>query len=316
MKATLDPLLTRDKTTQSDRNPPEPLVKEKSDSGASDFDDTCPNPKMYRPKTLVGSRIKSQTSQITPPKHVVRSALERRHTKASEAKTASSTAGGEAKNELIQSTEVGLSSELLPQNDPSNDKRASVLPTLKDQRTSGSSSGTHSKSKIPKMSTQVAEAKSLVTSGIADPVDSSKLRKQTRATESLKSPGNKEAKGGQALSGDLSPTKNMHMVSIKHIKEKSKEESNSLNLINQSPTSFLTRKKKCEITETNGTSCKNVSNLKRPKSIQHQGPEQKGVTPDERLETPLSESPKKGKRIQSHQSTFYARQYFNHYYTT
>lgn len=145
---------------------------------------------------------------------MVKSASESRHTAASEAKTPSSAAG--------------------------NDKTVSVLPTLKDQSTSGPSSGTGSKSKIPKRSTSGADVKSPLTPDQTSMTDasgtvvSSKLQKQPGTKESLKSQSSsfEEAKGGQALSSDISPTKTAHKAGTKHIKEKSEDDSYSINLVN------------------------------------------------------------------------------------
>ncbi|XP_044021559.1 uncharacterized protein crybg1a isoform X2 [Siniperca chuatsi] len=251
-EAKLEPL----PTTHSDENTPEPLVKEKTDSEASDFGDISATSDMYRAKSqAVGSGVRGQgTNQATPSKRGVKAAAESRHTTASGAKTPSSAAGSKAKNVTTkvkastESTKVGTSGDMPPQREHSNDKTVSMLPTLKDQSTSGSSSATGSKSKIPKRSTSDADVKSPVTSDKTSVTDASglvvtsKLQKQPKTRESLKSPvtttkpGRKpsfeEAKGMRALSGDISPTKTTHKTGTKAIKEKSDVDSDSINLVN------------------------------------------------------------------------------------
>lgn len=243
-------------TTHSDTDTPEPLVKEKTDSEASDFDDISATSDMYRAKSqVVGSGVKGQgTNQATPSKRGVKAAAESRHTTASGAKTPSSAAGSKAKNVTTkakastESTKVGTSSDMPPQREHGNDKTVSVLPTLKDQSSSGPSSATGSKSKIPKRSTSDADVKSTVTPDKTSVTDASrlvvtsKLQKQPKTKESLKSPvtttkgGRKpnfeEAKGERALSGDISPTKTTHKTGTKVNKEKSDEDSDSINLVN------------------------------------------------------------------------------------
>lgn len=238
MEVNLESFVTTDETTYSDTNTPEPLVKEKTYSGAFDVNDTSATSEM--------NRAKSQEVSSTPSKRVVKSASEGKHTAASDAKTPPSAAGSKAKTGttkdkiFIQSTEVETSNDRSPQREHSNDKTISMLPTFKDQSSSGPSSGTGSKSKIPKRSTSGVEVKSTVTPDKTAVTDSTgtvaKLQKQPRTKESLKSPGRlaglKEAKGGQTLSRDISPTKTAHKVETKHIKEKSEDASRSINLVN------------------------------------------------------------------------------------
>lgn len=247
----LETLPTTDENTHSETNTPEPIVKEKIDSEASDFDDTSD---MHRPKSqAVGSGVKGQgTNQATPSKRGVKSTSESWHTTTSGTRSPSSAAGSRTKNVTTkdktstESTKVGSPSDLPSQREHSNDKTVSMLPTLKDQSSGASSSVTGSKSKIPKRSTSDADVKSPVTPDKTSPTDASvvtsKLQKQPRTKESLKSPvtptkaGRKpsfeEAKGGKARPGDISPTKTTHKTGIKHIKEKADEDSDSFNLVN------------------------------------------------------------------------------------
>lgn len=240
MEVNLESFLTTDETPHSDTNTPESLVKEKTYSRASDFNDTSATSEM--------SRAKSQVVGSTPSKRVVKSASEGKHTAASEAKTPPAAAGSKAKNVttkdkiFIQSTEVETSNDRSPRREHSNDKTVSMLPTLKDQSTDGPSIGTGSKSKIPKRSRSGVDVNSTVTPDKTSVTDasgavvSSKLQKQPRTKVSLKSPGRlaglEEAKGGEALSRDISPTKTAHKVGTKHIKEKSEDDSRSINLVN------------------------------------------------------------------------------------
>lgn len=249
-----EPITTTDETTHSDTNTPAHLVKEKTDSEVFTFDDTSATSDMHRVKSpVVGSGTRGHGSnQATPSKRGVKAAAESRHTTVSGAKTPSSAAGSKAKNVTTKakgSTEgmkVATSSDIPPQGEHSNEKTVSMLPTLKDQSTSGPSSATGSKSKIPKRSTSDADVKSPVTpdkTSVADAsgsVATSKIQKQVRAKETLKSPvttktGRKpsfeEAKGGKALSGDISPTKTTHKTVTKPIKEKS-DDIDSVNLVN------------------------------------------------------------------------------------
>ncbi|XP_074516032.1 uncharacterized protein crybg1a isoform X3 [Sebastes fasciatus] len=249
----LEPHPTTDETTHSDTNTPEPLVKEKTDSEASDFDDTSATSDMYRAKSQAsGSGVRGQgTNQATPSKGGVKAAAESGHTTASGAKSPSSAAGNKAKNVTTkaktstESTKVGTSSDMPPQREPSNNKTVSMLPTLKDQ-SSGPSSPTASKSKIPKRLASDADVKSPVppdktAADAAGSVVTSKLQKQLKTKEALKSPvtttkvGRKqsfeEAKAGKALSGDIFPTKT-HKTGTKLIKEKPDEDSDSMNLVN------------------------------------------------------------------------------------
>lgn len=253
-EANLEPITTTDETTVSGTNTPEPVVKDKTDSEASDFDDTSVSSDMYKAKSQVlGSGLRDQeTNLATPSKRGLKATAESRHTTASGAKTPSSAAGSKAKNvttkakSCVEGTKVGTSSDTPLQREHSNEKTITKLPTLKDQSTSGSSSPATSKSKIPKRSASDVDVKSPVTPdktlGADVLVVTSKLQKQPRTKESLKSPVTttkasrkpsfEEAKGGKSVSGDISPTKTTHKTGTKLIKEKSDEDIGSVNLVN------------------------------------------------------------------------------------
>lgn len=242
--------LTTTDETHSDTDTPAQLVKEKTDSEVFGLDDTSATSDMHRVKPqVVGSGVRGQgTNQATPSKRGVKAAAESRHTTVSGTKTPSSAAGSKAKNVTTKAKgsaegmKVGTSSNILPQGEHSNEKTASMLPTLKDQ----SISATGLKSKIPKRTTSDADVKSPVTPDKTSVVDAwgsvatSKIQKQPRAKE-LKSPvtiskaGKKpsfeEAKGEKALPGDISPTKTTHKTVIKPITEKS-DDIDSVNLVN------------------------------------------------------------------------------------
>ncbi|XP_032355575.1 uncharacterized protein crybg1a [Etheostoma spectabile] len=255
-EANLEPFPTTDETTHSDTNTPEPL--EKTDCEASDFENISTTSDMSIAKSrAVGSGVRGPgANQATPSKRGVKAAAaaEGQHTTASGAKTPSSAAGSKAKTVTTkakastESTKVGTSSDMPPKKEHSKDKTLSMLPTLKDQSTSGPSSPTGSKSKIPKRSASDADVKSPVTpdktpvTDASGPVFTTKLQKQPKTKETLKSPvtttkvGRKQsfedAKGRKALSGDISPTKTLHKTGTKLIKENSDEDSGSINLFN------------------------------------------------------------------------------------
>ncbi|XP_040916135.1 beta/gamma crystallin domain-containing protein 1 isoform X2 [Toxotes jaculatrix] len=245
---------TTAETTLPDSNTPELLVKEKTDSPVSDFDDTSAPSDMYKAKSQAsGSGVRSQeTSQAVPSKRGLKAAVESQHTTASGAKIPSSAAGSKAKNVTTKAkgttegTKVGTLGDIPLQREHSNEKTVSVSPAFKDQSTSSSSNATSSKSKIPKRSTSDADVKSPVTADKTSVTEASgvtsKLQKQPRTKESLKSPvtttkaGRKpsfeEAKGGKSVSGDISPTKHTYKTGIKLMKEKSDEDTGSVNLVN------------------------------------------------------------------------------------
>ncbi|XP_070776778.1 microtubule-associated protein futsch [Enoplosus armatus] len=357
-------------TTHSDTKSPEPLVRERTDSEASDFDDISATSDMYRAKSqAMGSGVRGQgTNQATPPQRGVKAAAESRHTTASGAKTPSSAAGSKAKNVTTkakgstESTKAGTSSDMPPQREHGNDKTVSVLPTLKDQSTSGPSSATGSKSKIPKRSTSDADVKSPVTPDKASSglVVTSKLPKQPKTKEALKSPvatttagrtpSLEEAKGGRALSGDVSPTKTTHKTGTKAIKERSGVDNDSLNLVNgverdheesSVRTGHPTDRESLDVKKQGQSHPENTaspapksrlpvssptrkrkdeitqtSGTNRPNTAQKQSREQQEVTPGERAgsETPppLSESPKKGSMLSTRPSKHLSKGSISH----
>lgn len=255
-QANLEPFQTTDETTLSDTNPPDLLVKEKTESEASEFDGNSATSDMFRAKSqMVESGVRGQGSnQATPSIQGVKSALQSRHTTVSRAKTSSSAAGSKAKNVITkdkastESTRAGTASHIPPQRECSNDKTASMLPTHIDQSTSGTSSATGSNSKIPKRSTSEVHMISQETPDKSSPTDASgsevfsKVQKQLRTKESLKSPVSitkadrkltfEEAKWEKAKSGDISPIKPTLKMETKRIKEKSDEDSGSINQVN------------------------------------------------------------------------------------
>ncbi|XP_026212371.1 altered inheritance of mitochondria protein 21-like isoform X2 [Anabas testudineus] len=241
-EANLEPLTTTEKATLSNTNTPEPLVTEKADSEASDFDDTALPPDMYKAKVQAGVRGQE-------PNQASKQGL--KATAASGAKTPSTATGSKVKNVTTKAkssregTNLGTSSDVPIQREQSNEKAVSISPILKDPSTNSSISATSSKSKIPKRSTSDADVKSPVTPdkpSVTDGASSSKLQKQPRTKEPLKSPvtttktGRKpsfeDAKGGKLVSGDISPTKNTYKTGTKLIKEKSDENMDCATLVN------------------------------------------------------------------------------------
>ncbi|XP_029982487.1 microtubule-associated protein futsch isoform X2 [Sphaeramia orbicularis] len=249
-----EPFTTTDDTSHSDTNTPEPLVKEKIDPEDSDAVDTSAASDMHRGKSQVsGSGVRGQgANQATPLKRQVKTAAaENQHTRASGVKTLSSAAVSKAKTVTtkakgsIEGIKLKTSSDASPQREHGGEKTVSMIPTLKDQSTSGPSSATSSRSKIPKRPTldsdvkaPVTPDKTLVTDALGSTTTTSKLQKQPATKEALKSPvtttkvGRKasfeEAKGGK---GDISTTK-AHKTVSKLIKEKPDEDSGAVNLVN------------------------------------------------------------------------------------
>uniref|UniRef100_A0A3P8S1L7 Crystallin beta-gamma domain containing 1a n=1 Tax=Amphiprion percula TaxID=161767 RepID=A0A3P8S1L7_AMPPE len=250
--ANLELSTTTDETTHSGTNTPEPVVKEKTDSEASDFDETSSASDMYKTKSqVVESGVRGQgTSKTTLSKRGVKGAAESQHTAASGTKTPSYAAGGKAKNVITKAkgttegTKVEISSDSPSQREHSSEKAVSMLPTLKDQSTSSPVSLTGSKSKIPKRSTLDAEVKSPVTPDKTSLPDASgstftsKLQKQPRAKESLKSlttttkairkPSFEEGKGGKSVSGNISSTKTTNKMETKLNQDKSDKDCQSV----------------------------------------------------------------------------------------
>ncbi|KAK9533277.1 hypothetical protein VZT92_008405 [Zoarces viviparus] len=202
---------------------------------------------MNRAKSqAVGSGLRDQgTNQAPASKRGLKAAAESGHTTASGAKTPSSAAGSKTKDGTTKakastdSTRVGTSSDMPPQREAINDKTVSMFQTLKDQITGPSSS----KSKIPKRSASDADVKSPVTPDKPSAPDASgsvvnsKLQKQPRSKEALKSPltatkaGRKQSFEEKAPLGDISPTKTTHKIGPKLIKEKTDEVSDSIKLV-------------------------------------------------------------------------------------
>ncbi|XP_054470316.1 mucin-2-like [Anoplopoma fimbria] len=197
----------------------------------------------------VESGVRGQgTNQATASKQGLKAAaaVESGHTAASGAKSPSSAAGSKTKNVTTktktstESTRVVTSSDMPPQREPRNDKTVSMLPTSKDQSTGPTSP----KSKIPKRSASDADVKSPVTpdkpsvTDASGSVVNSKLQKQPRSKEALKSPltatkaVRKQSFEEKAQSGDISPTKTTHKTGTKLIKAKPDEDGNSINLVN------------------------------------------------------------------------------------
>ena len=248
--ADLEPLTTTDETTLTDTNTPEIVGEEEADSESSNIDDTSSPSDMYKAKSQVsGSGIRGkETNQATLSKPGPKAATESRHTTASGAKTPSSVAGSKTKHVTTkakgstEATKVGTSGDIPLPKEHSSEKTASMLPTLRDQSTNGSSSAETSKSKIPKRSSSDADVKPPVTSDKTSVADASavtsKLQKQPRTKESLKysisptkagmKPSFEEAKGGKSEARDISP-KNTHKTGTKIIKEKSEEDINLVN---------------------------------------------------------------------------------------
>ncbi|CAJ1074134.1 titin [Xyrichtys novacula] len=348
-EAELGPCPTADEPTHPDRNTPEPLVKAIADSKASDVDGTASIPDMYRTKlqiegSVVGGKGHDPAAPSVPG--VKATAEESRHITASGAKSPSSAAGSRVKNVTAkakastESTKVGTSSDLPPQREHSNDKTVPPSPTLKEQSSSSPSSAV--KSKIPKRSTSEADVKSPTTPDkTSAPEVTAKLQRQPRSREALRSPvtqsktGRKpsfeEGRGGKALSGDMSPTK--QRIGIKQTKEKSDEDNDSINLVNGTerdheesrsktapttekespdvkkresnaspktrlPISSPARKRNTNTTHTSETSFKKVTDSERQKK---QSLEQQEATNDEspgsETPPPLPESPKRGNML-------------------
>lgn len=243
---TLDRPTPEDKSSPSEAITPEAIVKGKTDSEASDFDDTSAASDMYKKKPAAAEpAARGQAAdQAAAQKRGVRGAAESRHTTASGTKTPTSAAGNKAKNVPTKakgSTE-GTKVETSSDNPTQSDAAVVMLPALKDQSASAPSGAAGSKSKIPKRSTSDADVKSPVTPDKTSAPDTSghKLQKQPRTKDTLKSPttaarpGRKpsfeETKGGKLVSGNISPTKTR--TGTKLSKDKSDEDFECVNLLN------------------------------------------------------------------------------------
>ncbi|KAM4541638.1 uncharacterized protein crybg1a [Odontesthes bonariensis] len=251
--ANLELSSTRNETTEFDTSPPEPIIKEQTDSDVSGFVDPSAVSDMYKTKSKSGGKSQG-TNQAAQSKRGVKGAVESQHTTASGTKTPSSAAGAKGKNVMTKakgSTEgikTETSSVYATQKEHSSEKSVSMLPGLTDQSTSSPSSATGSKSKIPKRSPSDSGVKSPVTSDKISVPDASgsavppKLQKQPRPKESVKSPtattkvGRKpsfeEAKSVKSVSGNISPTKSSNKTGTKLIKRKLDEGFESENLVN------------------------------------------------------------------------------------
>ncbi|KAM4625582.1 uncharacterized protein crybg1a isoform 2-T2 [Polymixia lowei] len=261
-----EPTTTTEDISDSDINDHVPLaieISQKTDSEASDFDETSATSDMPgpRPKPQVGgSGVRGQgTIQSTTPKRGIKTVTGSGPTTASGAKTPTSTAGTKAKSVTAQgkgsteSTKVGASSDAPSQKEHKDERTISASPKIKDRAIPGSSSGpsgtSSSKSRIPKKSTADTDLKSLVTPDktlavdVSGSVVSSKSPKQPRPKEPLlkypvatskvgRKPSFEEGKGGKALSGESSPTKAPSRTVIKLTKEKGLEDINSVKLVN------------------------------------------------------------------------------------
>nr|XP_043902955.1 mucin-17 isoform X1 [Solea senegalensis] len=217
---------TTDETALCDPNTSEILAEGRADSVCSDLEDASANVDMHRPKPQApGSGKKGQES--------TQAAASKGGPKASGAKTPTSAAGSKT-NSVSVKAKVST-----------DGTKVSMLPTLKDHSTSVSSSTEGSKSKIPKRAASDADVKSPGTPDKTAATDASvvtsKLQKQTRTKDSLKSvvtparagrkPSFDEAKGGKTLSGEVSPTKSTFRKGTK-LKEKSEGDSGSVSLVN------------------------------------------------------------------------------------
>ncbi|XP_028250629.1 beta/gamma crystallin domain-containing protein 1 isoform X3 [Parambassis ranga] len=318
-------LSTTDETTHSDRHTPEAIVKERTDSETSD--DTSSASDMYKPKSQAAeSGARGQrANQAAASKRGVKVAVVSRHTTTSGTKALSSAAGSKAKNvttkakSSTEGTKVEISSDY-PQKEPSNEKTASMLPTLKDQSTSSPSSAAGSKSKIPKRSTSDGDVKSPDKTSLPD-ASGSKLQKQTKGKDSVKSsttttkadrkPTHEDAKAGKAVSGNISPTKNR--TGTKLIKEKSDEDSETVNLVNglekeykerktvsdrespdvrKQPQNHLENKSRLPVTSQTRRKNEDVT-LTSSKKVSSDS-DRPDESPGSETPPPLSESPKKG----------------------
>ncbi|KAM8916257.1 uncharacterized protein crybg1a isoform 2-T2 [Spinachia spinachia] len=231
-----------DGTTHAHTNTPETVVEKKTDFEATNFDDTFATSDMHRTNSqavrpgLTGHG----TNQAIAKPGLKAAAAESEQSETSGARTPSS-AGSKTKNGTTkakasaESTRLRTSSDTPPQREPSSDQIVSLLPTLKDQSPSASSS----KSKIPKRSASDADGKSPVTPDKPSVSDASlslvtskkQVQKLPRTKEVLKSPlpatksSRKHSFEEKAVSGDISPTKTHKTINEKTHKD-------SINLVN------------------------------------------------------------------------------------
>lgn len=214
-------------------NTPESIVKEETETPA--FRETIAASNMSKPKLQAADfELKTQSNQMASAKQGPKGLADNQYTCINETKI-SSAAGVKVKSvsrKTTAGTKIEVSSDHPPIKERSTEKRVSALPVLKDQ-----SSGSHSKSKIPKVSTSETDVKSPVTPDkITEPDISglavvSKLPKQSRPKEPVKlptkpvrKPSIEEAKSGRFTSGNISPNKSMSKTGAKLFKEKADED--------------------------------------------------------------------------------------------
>ncbi|KAM4723446.1 uncharacterized protein crybg1a [Anableps anableps] len=230
------PTTTADEPSQfNTNNTPDSIVKEETETPV--IKDTIAASDMSKPKLQDADfGVKSQSSHMASVKQGVKEAADNLHTSTvSGTKISSSAAGFKGKSvsrKITAGTKIETSSDHPPLKERSTEKRVSALPVLKDL-----TSGSHSKSKLPKVSTSETEMKSPEAPDKISELDvlgsavASKLPKQPRPREPVKSPTKvvrkptfEEAKSGRFTSGNISPTKSMYKTGTKPIKEKSDEE--------------------------------------------------------------------------------------------
>lgn len=236
-------LLTTKESSHFEGEATDSRVKDKTDSGTSDLEDTSANSEMFRTKSQVsGSVSKGQkTNQTTPSTRVVKSTSESGQTAVNESKTPSSTPTTKAKNDTAKEEVSVKSVEVETPSDKSsqkvNDKSVPLSPTTKDQNTGGPSSATGSKSKIPIRSPSGAEVRSPVApdraavTHVSGTAVTLKLQKTAETKEPLKQ-SVEEAKREKAPARGASPTKTANKAGTQAVKEKSEVESHSVNLVN------------------------------------------------------------------------------------
>lgn len=237
---------TREETSQFAIITPEPIVKQKTDSEASDFGETAAPSGMNKTKVqAVEFGVKCQG----PSKHGVKGATESQHTTEHGTKPSSTAAGSRVRNVtrkakgFVEVTKMETSTDHPQLTEHSSDK--TVNPVLKDQSISSLSNVTGARSKIPKRSASESEAKSPMTldkislPDVSGSAVISKLQKQPRSKEPVKPPPKpvrksslEEAKVGRSASGIISPTKTVYKTGIKLTREKSSENLKSVNFVN------------------------------------------------------------------------------------
>ncbi|XP_017287218.1 uncharacterized protein crybg1a [Kryptolebias marmoratus] len=239
---------TTEEPSQPDTHAPEPIVKEKTVSEASDFGNTAAPSDMNKTKfQTVEFGVKIQGDS----KRGVKGATESQHTTESGTKPSSSAAGSRVRNVtrkakgFTEITKMETSTDHPPQMEHSSDKTVSVFPVLKDQSSSSPSNATGTKSKIPKRSSSDTDPKSPVTPDkislpdVSGSAVISKTQKQSKSKEPVKppvkpirKPSFEDANVGRSASGIVSPTKSTYRTGLKPVREKSNENFKSVNLVN------------------------------------------------------------------------------------